>query len=210
MLPDMKLYFSPLACSLATRIALYEAGAQPELVLVDPRTKLTERGQPYTDIHPLGLVPLLEADDGARYTENAAVLQVVARTYPSARLAPTDAEGLARLQQWLCFIGTELHKSIFAPLLDRSAPPEVKDYALRNVDSRLGWVSAQIPDGGYLLGDFSVADAYLYAVTNWARVTPIRLERWPALLEYQRRVQQRPSVARAFAEELELYRLEQA
>ena len=139
----MKLYFSPLACSLATRIALYEAGAQATFE-IDTQTKMTASGRNLKDIHPLGLVPTLELDDGEVLSENAAVLQHVARSYPEAQLAPTDARGLRRLQQLLCFIGTELHKSVFTPLLAKRAAPDVKSYALSLAESRLGWLESQL------------------------------------------------------------------
>lgn len=206
----MKLYFSPLACSLATRIALYEAGVAAEFVEVDSKRKRTEHGEPFLAINGLGLVPTLELDSGERLSENAAVLQFVARSYPAAELAPTDEAGVTRLQQWLCFIGTELHKAIFAPLLDEDAHPEVKAYALRTVDSRFAWLAEQLAGRAWLLDRFSIADAYLFAVLNWTLATPVDLKRWPPVLEYHRRVRERPSAARAFAEELELYRLELA
>src|SRR3954447_6333214 len=99
----IKLYFSPLACSLATRIALYEAGAEACFVQVDGQSKLTSDGRDFRSVTSLGLVPTLETDGGDVLSENAAVLQYVARTYPGARLAPEDALGTSRLQQWLCF-----------------------------------------------------------------------------------------------------------
>jgi glutathione S-transferase len=201
----MKLYFSPLACSLATRIALYEAGADVTFVEVDPRTKKTESGQDFRAIHALGLVPVLETDDGQIFTENAAVLQLVAERFPRAELAPRDPQGRTRLQQWLSFIGSELHKALFVPLLDKLALAEAKTYALSKADSRLGWVAAELGDREFLLERFSVADAYLYAVLNWSAVTPVDLGRWPAIRAYHARLFERPSIARAFSEEQELY-----
>src|SRR5947207_1499926 len=115
----MKLYFSPLACSLAARISLYEAGAEASFEEVDSKSKLTAGGLDFRKIHPLGLVPVLQLPDGELLSENAAVLQYIARMHPEAQLAPTDALGSARLQQWLCFIGTELHKALFMPLLSK-------------------------------------------------------------------------------------------
>jgi len=206
----MKLYFSPLACSLATRIALYEAGSAATFDQVDPGTKMTASGRDLREVHALGLVPTLELDDGQVLSENAAVLQYVARRYPHARLAPTDALGLARLQQWLCFIGTELHKGLFTPLLVEQAGPDAKSYALSLSDSRLSWLARHLQGREFLLDEFSVADAYLFTVLNWSTATPVDLTRWPALAEYRARLGQRPSVARAFQEELALYRLEQA
>ena len=122
----MQLYFSPLSCSMATRICLYEAGAQEAFVEVDTKTKRTPDGADYHTVNPLGLVPALRGEDGTILSENAAVLQYVARRFLQAQLAPSDEAGLARLQQWLCFIGTELHKGLFNPLLDSSAEPECR------------------------------------------------------------------------------------
>jgi glutathione S-transferase len=202
----VELYFSPMACSMATRIAIYEAGASASFVEVDPRTKRTlAGGDDFRAIHPLGLVPAIRTDDGDVLTENAAVLQYVASRFPEARLAPDDADQRVRLQQWLCFIGTELHKGLFAPLLDRRAPDAVKTYALDKGQSRLAYVEAHLTGRDYLLDDFSVADAYLVTVLTWTQVTPIDMARYPALSAYGSRLRKRPSVARAMAEERELY-----
>src|ERR1043165_3808759 len=123
----MDLYFSPLACSMATRIALYEAGADANYLEVDPQTKRVRAdGSDFLAINPLGLVPTLRTDDGTILTENAAILQYVAEHFPSAGISANSAEERSRLHQWLCFIGTELHKALFVPLLDKKAPAEVK------------------------------------------------------------------------------------
>lgn len=206
----MKLYFSPLACSLATRIALYEAGAEATYLEVDAKTKTTEDGVDFRTIHSLGLVPTLEIERGEILTENAAVLQFVAERFPAARLAPEDPLGRARLQQWLCFIGTELHKGLYQPLFDKGAPAEVRAYALARAASRLGWVAEQLDGRAFLLDHFTVADAYLFTVLNWSMATPVDLKPWPAIVAYHAGLHQRPSVARAFAEERELYLRERA
>lgn len=209
----MKLYFSPLACSLATRIALYEAGAaDATFVEVDPRTKLTqdERRLDFRTLHPLGLVPALELDDGELLVENAAILPLVAARFPQAKLAPTDERGRARLQRWLGFVGTELHKAIFVPLLDPRAPAAMKDYVQTKVDGRLGYLDRHLAGRDFLLDDFSVADAYLFAVLNWTMVTPVDLSRYPAVAAYHQRMLARPAVARAFHDERALYAKELA
>ncbi len=203
----IKLYFSPLACSLATRIALYEAGAEARFIQVDGKTKQTDSSENFLTVSPLGLVPTL-LDGEQRVLENAAVLQYIARRFPEARLAPRDERGTAQLQQWLCFIGTELHKAIYMPLLDKAAHDEVKAYALRRVESRFAWLEQHLTERSFLLDEFSVADTYLFAVLNWSMVTPVDLKRWPAVHSYHERLGTRPSVARAFAEELALYRRE--
>lgn len=204
----MKLYFSPLACSMAARIALYEAGAAAEFEHVD-RTKRTSGGQDFRLVHGLGLVPALELADGFLITENAAVLQYIARVFPAAGLAPSDPKGLARLQQWLCFIGTELHKALFIPLLERQAAAGAKEHALSKAQSRLSYLAEQLGERAYLLDQFSVADAYLFTILNWTSATPVDLTPWPTLVAYHARLRERPSVARALQEELELYRIEQ-
>lgn len=196
----MKLYFSPLACSLASRIVAYDAGIPLDLVEVGPLTKRTPDGTDYRTIHPLGLVPALALDSGEVITENTAILQ-----YLGAADAPTEPLGRARLQQWLNFISTELHKAVFVPLLDKHAPEAVKQYALGKADARLGHLAAHLAGRDHLLDRFSVADAYLVAVLNWAQVTPVALAKWPSLVAYLAWVKQRPSVARALAEELPMY-----
>ena len=206
----MKLYFSPLACSLATRVALYEAGATATFVEVDPKTKTTDDGHNYLDVASLGLVPVLEITPGDLLTENGAILQYVAARFPEARLAPDGVRDRARLQQWLSFIGTELHKALFVPLLDKKAPKEVSAYALSKAASRLGWLEAHLAGREFLLDHFTVADAYLATVLNWTAVTPINLKEWPAIAAYHRRIHDRPSFARAFAEERALYARELA
>src|SRR5215472_13696093 len=136
----MDLYFSPMACSLASRIALYEAASEARYIEVDPKTKRTLDGADYLKIYPLGLVPLLRLDDGSLLAENAAILQYIAGRYPHARLAPDDDVERARLQQWLCFIGTELHKALFIPLFDQKAPDGTRAHALSKAQSRLRYL----------------------------------------------------------------------
>jgi glutathione S-transferase len=206
----MKLYFSPLACSLATRITLYEAGLDAEFVEVDSKTKKTKNGSDFCAVHPLGLVPALRLDDGTLLTENAAILQHVADRAPEAELAPRDASGRSALHQWLCFIGTELHKGLYAPLLDKKAREEAKAYALTRAESRLATIARQLDGRAYLLDRYSVADAYLVTVLNWSRVTPVKLSTWPAIPAYVKRVHERAAVERAFSEETRLYVREKA
>jgi glutathione S-transferase len=201
----MKLYFSPLACSFATRVALYEAGAAATFVEVDPLTKQTEEGTDYLTVHPLGLVPALLIDDRRLLTENAAILQFVAEEFPRAELAPSDPWGKSLMLQWLLFIATELHKTVFVPLLEKIAGPEVKSYALAKAPLRLGCVERRLADREFLLDQFTVADAYLCAVLNWSAVTPIHLERWPSVHRYHTSLLRRPTFARAFGEERALY-----
>jgi glutathione S-transferase len=208
----MDLYFSPLACSMATRIALYEAGANANYLEVDGETKVVQNdGSDFTKVNPLGLVPTLRTDDGLVLTENAAILQYVADRFPQAGLSATDGAERSRLHQWLCFIGTELHKALFVPLLDKKAPQEMKDYVLARNLSRLDYLENYLKGRDYLLDHFSVADAYLVTVINWTMATPpVELAKWPTVKAYYDRLRARPSVAKAIAEEVELYKAELA
>ncbi len=207
----MDLYFSPMACSLASRIALYEAQAtDARFIEVDPKSKRTPDGANYLEIYPLGLVPLLRLDDGSLLSENAAILQHLAGRYPDAGLAPRDDIGRAHLQQWLCFIGTELHKALFVPLFDQKAPDGTRPYTLRKAKSRLKYLNDYLTSREFLLDRFTVADAYLNTVLNWTVPTHVDLTPWPAIKSYHERLQKRPSVARAFQEEYALYKAELA
>lgn len=206
----MQLYFSPLACSLATRIALYEAGAAPTFTEVDLKTKRTRDGEDYLAVHPLGLVPVLRTDAGELLSENAAVLQYVADRHPAAGLAPAGGLERARLQEWLSFVGTELHKALFFNLLGSEVPDAVKAHALERAQPRLAHVDRHLTGREFLLERFSVADAYLFTTLVWTAVTPVELARWPGLAAFFVRVRARPAVARALREEQVLYAEQQA
>jgi glutathione S-transferase len=204
----MELFFMPLACSMATRISLYEANADATFVYVDGKTKLTDRGEDYRAINPLCLVPTIRTDDGEVIMENAAVLQWIAERYPAAALGPADAPSRTRLRQWLSFIATELHMKLQV-LLDRSAPDGAKRYALDKLPARLSFVDRHLADREHLLDRFTVADALLVTVLHWTIVTPVKLDEWPSLSAYVGRLRDRPSVARALAEETPMYLREQ-
>jgi glutathione S-transferase len=219
----MDLYFAPLACSMASRIALYEselaagedvaAAPATRFLQVDTRAKrLVADGSDYFAVNPMGQVPALRLEGGrGLLTENAAILQHLAERFPAAGLAPAFGPGRDRLRQWLSFIGTELHATVFAPLLDRSAPEEAKAYARGKALPRLTRLASHLNGREHLLDEgFSVADAYLATVLNWASAAGIELDRWPILKAWHDRMLTRPSIARALAEERALYAEEQA
>ncbi len=207
----MELYFSPMACSLASRISLYEAGAKDvQFVEVDPKSKRTMAGASYLDIHPLGLVPYLRLEDGSGLSENAAVLQYIASRYPGSELAPKNDSERAQLQQWLCFIGTELHKGIFIPLFDKNAPDGTREHTLKKYEPRWKFLNRHLTGRQFLLDRFTVADAYLYTILNWTVPTQLDLAPYPAIKSYHAALQNRASIARAFKEEMALYQAELA
>ena len=207
----MELYYSPLACSMASRITLYEAQAQAHFIEVDPRSKRTlDNGTDFFTINPLGLVPTIRTDAGEVLTENAAILQYIADQFPASELAPQGGFARSRLQQWLCFVGTELHKALFNPLFDKKMPDEAKTRVLEKGNSRLAYLNTYLEGREFLLDRFSVADAYLFTVLNWKIATPVDLDKWPAVLAYYNRMKARPSITRALGEEHALYAAEMA
>ena len=203
----MELYFSPMACSLASRISLYEAAAKDvQFVEIDPKTKRTMAGANYLEVYPLGLVPYLRLDDGSGLSENAAILQYIASRYPGSELAPRDERERAQLQQWLCFIGTELHKGLFIPLFDQKAPDGTRQHTINKYASRLKYLNDHLSGRQYLLDRFTVADAYLYTILNWTVPTEVDLAPYPAIKNYHASLLSRPSIAKAFNEEMALYK----
>ena len=147
---NMKLYYSPAACSLAPHIVAREAGLNIELEKVDLRSKKTESGRDYLGINPKGAVPALEIDDGKVLTENAVVLQYLADKSPQMSL-PKGMERW-RLLELLHFIATELHKG-FAPLFDPRTDKERREIVTENLSKRFDILERQLGDKPHLTGE---------------------------------------------------------
>ena len=106
-----------------------------------------------------------------------------------------------RLQEWLTFIGTELHKT-YSPLFSKSVTPEVKNRAFDLLTRRLGYVETQLANKPYLMGDtFTVADAYLFVVVRWSKRVGFDLAQFPKIEEYMARISARPAVQAAMKAE---------
>src|SRR5688572_15139207 len=194
----MQLYYSPGACSLATHITLREAGLPFELKRADVKTKKLEDGSDYLAVNSKGSVPALRLDDGQVLTEGVAIMQYLADQKPESNLVP-KAGTLARyrVQEWLNFITSEVHKS-YSPLWNPANDPKVKEFAQANLEKKLDWVNGQLAGKKYLTGDtFTIADAYLYTVINWSYFLNLGLDKWPALKEFHARVAARPKVQEA-------------
>jgi glutathione S-transferase len=205
---SMDLYFSPMACSMATRIAAYEAGAEIRFLKVDTkaRPKVVEDGTEFLTLNGMGQVPVLRTDDGELIVENAVILQYVADRFPASGLIPADGAERRKVQSWLSFIGTELHTGVFIALLAKTAPDGAKAFARELLTERLAYLDAHLKGREFLAGRFSVADAYLFVMLTWARYLSIDFTPYPNLAAYRDRLQTRPSVARAFDEELTLFK----
>ena len=199
---NMKLYYSPGACSLSPHITLLESGLAFETIKTPTKTHQLPDGSDYYRINPLGYVPLLELDDGTRLTEGPAIVQYIADQVPAKNLAPANGTlGRAQMQSWLNFIGTELHKN-FSPLFDPSTPAEYKPLVVKKLLSRFQWVDGQLEGKTYLLGDtFSVADPYLFNVSNWAALVKVDISGFANIAAFRERIAARPSVQAAMKAE---------
>jgi glutathione S-transferase len=198
----MKLYFAPGACSLSPHIVLREAGLNFELEQVDLRTKKTKSGADFLKVNPKGQVPVLVTDDGKMLTEGPAVVQYIADQKPEAKLAPPCGSfDRSRLQEWLNFITSELHKS-FSPLFAPNTPEEYKTIIKENLAKRFAGLDAHLAENQYLMGSrFSVADAYAFVVVGWAKPMKIDLAKWRNLTAYLDRIAARPKVQEAMKAE---------
>ena len=198
----MKLYYSPGACSLSPHITLRESGLAFDLIQAPTRTHKLEDGTDYYSINPLGYVPLLELDDGTRLTEGPAIVQYIADQVPDKNLAPVNGTvARAQLQSWLNLIGTEVHKGL-SPLFNPATPADYKLMTIDKVMSRLKWMDSQLADKRYLMGDtFSVADPYLFAVTNSAPRVGIDITGLANIAAFRERMATRPAVQAAMRHE---------
>lgn len=198
----MKLYVSPGACSLAPHIALIAAGLPFTVERVSMKTKALASGGDFRDINDKGSVPALQLDDGRVLTEAAVLLQYIADQAPHARLAP-DLGSFERYQlmEWLNFLATELHKR-FTPLFTPGCTEEGRSAAWASLARPLNYLAGKLEGGQFLTGSaFTIADAYLFTVLNWAGFAKFSLADWPALQAYQARVAAIPAVQEAMRAE---------
>jgi glutathione S-transferase len=196
----MKLYYGVNACSLATLITALEADQPIELVKVDiyhdPHT--LPDGSSYADVNPKLYVPLLEFEDGRRLSEVAVQLQYLADRAPGSGLAPDRrSEDRYVLQEWLNYISSELHKSFSPWLFHPEVGQAAQDTARAKIAFRLQFVEQKLSGRDYLLGDFTVADAYLFTILNWSKFAKVKLDNFPNILAWQARVAARPAVQEA-------------
>lgn len=199
----MKLYYAAGACSLASHIMLNEVGAAFDIEAVDTKAGRTASGQDYHAINPNGYVPALETDEGDHLAEGVAILQYIADRHPEKAFSPQPGSlARARMQQYLNFAASELHKT-WTPLFSDNASPEARDAARRKVATRFDFLEAELADGRAFLveGMFSPADAYTFVLANWANAKDIDLSAWPNLEAYVARIQARPATRAAMTAE---------
>ncbi len=198
----MKLYYSNGACSLSPHIVLREAGLPFDLVRASTKTHALDDGTDFYTINPKGSVPLLELDNGERLTEGPAIVQYIADLVPDRHLAPANGTfARSRLQELLNFITSELHKG-FSPLFNPKTPDEYKTIARENLMKRFAFVETQLAGKSYTMGEnFCVADAYLFTVTNWAKLVGVDVTGFANLQAFMARMAARPAVVAAMTAE---------
>jgi glutathione S-transferase len=198
----MKLYYAPGACSLSPHIVSRELGLAVELKKVNTKDKSVEGGGDFWKVNPRGYVPALELDNGQILTEGPAIVQYLADQKPDSGLAPKNGSfERYRLQEWLNFLTTEVHKQ-FSPLFKPNTPEDYKKIAKENLASRFDWLDKQLAGKDYLMGkQFTVADAYAFVLLNWTKFQSIDLAKWPNLTAFQARVAARPKVQEALQAE---------
>jgi glutathione S-transferase len=205
-MPKIDFYFSPGACSLATHIALEEAG-----VSFTPKVTSTRKGQTrspeYLAVNPKGKVPAL-AIDGKVLTENVAILSWLAKTYPQARLLPAgDPLKEAEALSFLAWCASGVH-----PVLSRFFGPQrfcdlpdsadnIKKLATEQNAANFALIEKALEGKEWLFGDWSVADGYIFVFFNWAKKLGLDVSAYPNYAKHFERMQQRPAVQRALARE---------
>jgi glutathione S-transferase len=198
----MKLYYSPVACSLASHIVLHESGLPFDAALVNLKTHQLADGSDFYALNPKGYVPMLQLSSGECLTEGPAIMQYIADQVPAKNLAPANGTmARYRLQEWLNFITSELHKGIGA-LFNAAMPEEAKMLMRAKSLDRLAWVDSQLKDKAYLMGaSFCIADAYLFTVANWTQFVGIDASKLKNLSAFQERMRARPAVLAAMQTE---------
>lgn len=198
----MKLFYSPGACSLAPHIVLHESGLAFEGVLASTKTHQLADGSDYYAVNPLGYVPFLVLADGRTLREGQVISQYIADQVPASGLAPAAGTWERyKLQEWLSFISSELHKG-FSPLFNPATPEDYKPLVKERLLQRLTWLDGELAGKDYLMGStFTVADAYLFTVTNWAGFVKLDIAALANLAAVRARIAARPAVLAAMKAE---------
>jgi glutathione S-transferase len=197
----MKLYYSPGACSLAVHIVLREAKYKFDLDKVNIPEKKTESGEDYLAVNPKGYVPALKLDDGTVLTEVGAIIQYLADQKPRRGLAPKPRTiERYKLIEWINFTASEIHKAL-GDFFNPKMTPEWREARLERLGKRLAYLDKALGGSEYVMGEFSIADAYLFTVLNWTNIHKIDLSPWPNIQAFMRRMGERNTVKKAMKAE---------
>ena len=198
----MKLYYWPGACSLSPHIVSREAGIDLQLAQLDRAERKTADGTVLSSVNPKNQVPVLEMDDGQKLTEGPVIVQYLADLKPASGLVPPPGSvERYRVQEWLNFISSELHRS-FSPLFRPTTPDDFKAVLRDMLAQRFDWIDKELAGKPYLMGDkFTAADAYLFTVVRWSPRVGIDLSKWKNITAYLESVAARPKVQEAMKAE---------
>lgn len=193
----MILYSSPLACSCAVHLVLFELQIKHTINYVDiysqPHVLFHDKSL-YSNINPKGAVPALELENGVILTEVGVILQYLVDEHPSNLLPQFNSFARYQVMEWLSYIGSDVHKtigSIYNPLM----PQEAKEIHKQNLHRRLSYIEQALSQKLYLAGDnFTIADAYLFVMIGWEPYFKIDLSQYPNLAIYHGRILRRPSI----------------
>ena len=199
----MKLYYSPGACSLAAHIVAREAGLAIDLIKVDMASRRTEKGEDYFAINTRGYVPAIVGDDGEVHTEVAALVQYLAEQAPRSDLVPpAGSKERLRVNQWLAFVASELHKTFSPWLFDSQIAESTKQAVHDKIAIRFAELDRHLATRAHLTGNaFTVADAYAFTIVNWSNFFEIDLAPYANLRAYMARIAARPKVQEALIAE---------
>jgi glutathione S-transferase len=199
----MKLFYAPGSSSLLPHIVLYEAGLPFAAVKINEHTKKIEGGGDYRKVNPLGYVPALVLDDGTLLTEWVAIVQYIADQVPSMKLAPPNGTiERTKLQSWLNFLSSEMHKGGFSPLFYKGVPEAGKEVFRARLKARFAYLNDHLASNEYLMGRYySIVDAHLFVVSNWASWVNFDLSPYTNVALHRGRISARAAVRSAMEAE---------
>ncbi|MBS9425304.1 glutathione transferase GstA [Photorhabdus caribbeanensis] len=198
----MKLYYQPGACSLSPHIILREAGLDFSVIKVDLKTKKMENGDDFFAINPKGQIPTLLLDNNEILTEGAVIVQYIADQKPDKKLiAPAGTMERYHQLEWLSHLSSEIHKG-FSPLFFPGTPENYRPVAINNLLRRFKYIDEVLAKQPYIAGEhFTVADAYLFTLSNWAPLVQLDLSNLVHLKAYREKIAERPNVRDALKAE---------
>ncbi|WP_445374856.1 glutathione transferase GstA [Photorhabdus tasmaniensis] len=198
----MKLYYQPGACSLSPHIILRETGLDFSVIKVDLKTKKTENGDDFLAVNPKGQVPTLLLDNNEILTEGSVIAQYIADQKPERKLiAPAGTMERYHQLECLSYISSEIHKG-YSPLFLPGTPENYRPVAINYLLKKFNYIDEVLAKQPYIAGDnFTVADAYLFTVSNWAPLIQLDLSGLIHLKAYQEKIAERPNVRDALKAE---------
>jgi glutathione S-transferase len=202
-----KLYYAPGTCALASHIALAEAGATYTTVKLD--FKANQQNSPeYLAINPKGRVPSLVTDRGI-LTETPAMLAFIAQSFPKAKLAPfEDAYTFAQVQSFNSYLCSTVHINHAHRMrgprwaTEESSFADMKRKVPQTVGASFALIERDMLRGPWVMGDtYTICDPYLFTLAGWLEGDSVDISTLPKVADHRKRMEQRPAVQKALAEE---------